>query len=276
MKEGTASAGNTFSIRRVANALLVVLVGTTAVAAFPLLAGLMPWRLIVSSNPVSLGHGATFVTKKVKRDIEAELHLVFFNTRSCELRVIEQPLKTEAKPLEEIARANGAIAACNGGYFDVPNFLTSGLQIVAGKKQGKLVRDPLWGCVLVRSGITELLPMEEFHDEAGVSDFVQCSPMYVLGSRALKLGDRPRNTRTFALTDQAGHWAIGTCRNVGLQEMADILATPGVIREFTVKRALNLDGGPSTGLWWKDVEGVGHYDKEKWRVKNMLLILPKK
>lgn len=271
-----ATSDEKFSIVRVAKALLIVLGVTLMIAAFPLLASMMPWRLVSTSDPVSLGHGATFVTKRVKGTVDAELHLVFFDTRSCDLRVIEQPAKEGARNLEEIARANGALASCNGGYFDVPNFLTSGLQIVAGNTQGELVREPLWGCVLVRSGVTELLPMEEFKDGTGVTDFIQCTPMYVLDGRAVQIGDGTRNSRTFVLTDQSGHWAIGTCKNIGVQELADLLATPGIIREFAVKRALNLDGGPSTGLWWKDETGTGHYDKEKWRVKNMLLVMPKK
>ena len=76
-----------------------------------------------------------------------------------------------------------------------------------------------------------------------------------------------RGARTRAL------WALP---GPTLQELADLLATPSIIRAFTVMRALNLDGGPSTGLWWKDTSSAEHYDKEKWHVKNMLVIIPKK
>lgn len=272
------SSRSQFSFTRIVGAPSIVIgVILLLVAAVTVFASLStPWRLVSASSPVSLGPEATYVTKRVKGTVETELHLVFFDTRSCDLRVVEQPVKKDAQSLDVVAGAMAAIAACNGGYFDVPNFLPSGLQIVQGKAQGKLVQQALWGCVLVRSGVAELLPVEEFKDQTGVTDFVQCSPMYVMDGRPLQLGDGPRNTRTFILTDQAGRWAIGTCKNIGLQELADLLATPGIIREFAVKRALNLDGGPSTGLWWRDANGVGHYEKENWRVKNMLVITPKK
>ena len=267
-----------FSLARVARALLIVLGVVLPVALHPLIASFIkPWRLASTSEPVSLGYGATFVTKSLKGPVDTEFHLVFFDTRLCDLRVVEQPVKKDALSLDKVAGATAAIAACNGGYFDVPNFLPSGLQIVGGKQQGELVRQTLSGCVVVRSDDAQLIPSTEIADVAGVTDFIQCSPIYVMDGRAMQIGaGGPRNTRTFVLTDQAGHWAVGTCKNITLQEMADVLAKPDIITEFPVKRALNLDGGPSTALWWKDEAGVAHYEKESWRVKNMLLIMPKK
>lgn len=45
---------------------------------------------------------------------------------------------------------------------------------------------------------------------------------------------------------------------------------------MTVKEAMNLDGGPSTGLCCRGGAGTLFYDKEAWRVKNMLVLKPKK
>ena len=96
-------------------ALLIVLCVVLVIAVCPLLvAGLTPWRLASNSEPVSLGHGATYVTKGVQGAVEAELHLVFFDARTCDLHVVEEPLKKGARSLEKVAIATAAIAACNG------------------------------------------------------------------------------------------------------------------------------------------------------------------
>lgn len=80
---------------------------------------------------------------------------------------------------------------------------------------------------------------------------------------------------TFIATGQAGHWVIGIAENVGLLELAGILATPGIITEFSSKRALNLNGGPSTGLWFKTADGRENLDKPGWIVRNGIAVVPK-
>ncbi len=93
-----------------------------------------------------------------------------------------------------------------------------------------------------------MLPLQDYKDEAGVTDFIQCTPMLVTNGSAAEIGDVTLNQRTFVIPNQAGRWALGTCRDIRMQELADLLATRGIIGEFTVKEAINLDGGPSTAL----------------------------
>ena len=84
-----------------------------------------------------------------------------------------------------------------------------------------------------------------------------------------------RNHRTFILTDTEGRWAIGICKRVGLLELAHILVTPGIINEMKVKRALNLDGGPSTGLWCRNETGAVQFEKPGWAVRNAIVVVPR-
>lgn len=266
-----------FSIRRVV--LTVLVLGASCggvVMTWQALAAMIPWRVISVARPVDLDHGATFVMEKVRGPVEAELQFVAFDIRECALRVIGQPGKKDALPLNEAAKAAGAVAACNGGYFEVPTFEPSGLQICAGKRSGELVRNPLASCVVVRAGKTEMIKVADFHDDPTIADFVQCHPAYVIDGKPVNLGNGPRAQRTFVLTDGAGRWVIGTCTAIGLQEMADLLATPGVMGDVKVARAMNLDGGPSTALWCRDTSGAEHYTKESWRVKNLLAVEPRK
>ena len=54
------------------------------------------------------------------------------------------------------------MAACNGAYFDVQKFPPNGLQIVAGKRQGELIREPHWRCVLVRNPAGDFVLIRQF------------------------------------------------------------------------------------------------------------------
>lgn len=266
-----------FSIRRVVLTVLVLVASNGgAVMTRQVMAALIPWRVVSVARPVDLGHGATFVVEKVRGPVEAELQFVAFDIRECSLRVIGQPEKKDALPLNEVAKAAGAVASCNGGYFEVPTFEPSGLQISGGKRSGELVRNPLASCVVVRAGKTEMINVADFHDDPSITDFVQCHPVYVVDGKPVGLGNGPRAQRTFVLTDGAGRWVIGVCSAIGLQEMGDLLATPGLMGDVKVLRAMNLDGGPSTALWCRDTSGAEHYTKESWRVKNLLAVVPRK
>ena len=70
-----------------------------------------------------------------------------------------------------------------------------------------------------------------------------------------------RRVRTFVLTDCAGRWAIGLCDSVTLRGLSDLLAAKGIITELHVERALNLDGGSSSGLWLHTSDGKESYDR---------------
>ncbi len=63
---------------------------------------------------------------------------------------------------------------------------------------------------------------------------------------------------------------------IGLRELAELLVNQGAgLLGFKVSRALNLDGGPSTGLWGRDEKGkVVVHEKEMWSVKNCVVIRP--
>ena len=265
-----------FSMARVIKAVLLVAGLALLAIAIPLIAQrVIPWRLVSSSAPVPLANGAAYVVKKIKGPVETELHLAFFDAAACRLAVIEQPTRENAKTVADAAAASGAIAACNGGYFDVKAFTPAGFQIANGKRDGRLTSNPLAGYVAVRNGVPELAALETFRDEPPVTEYLDCNPLYAMDGRALKLGYGPRNTRTFVMTDQRGHWAIGVCRNLGLQELADVLTTSSIISEMKVERALNLDGGPSSSLWCKGKGEAMQPLKEGWSVKNLLVVLPK-
>ncbi len=238
-----------------------------------------PWQIESTSQPGSLGHGASFVVKKLAGPGKAEMKLVFFGEKQCQLRVVANADRESARSLQAIGHAEKALAACNGGYFHADgDFGPTGLEITDGRRVGTYEGQPLFGALVVRQGKNALVWGPEFQDSPDITQAVQCSPWLVSEGRMVPLapqGTDPRNNRTFILTDGEGRWAIGICKGVGLLELAHILVTPGIITEMKVKRALNLDGGPSTSLWCRSAAGVDFFEVPGWAVRNMIVVVPR-
>lgn len=238
------------------------------------------WRLESSTDAAPLGHGAVFVVKPVTGPIKTELKLVIFDGRSCHVRVVANPDQKTARPLEAIGRAEGALAVCNGGYFHAGgDFGPSGLEVAGGVRASTFTGGAWVGALMVRQNQASLVWENEFRDSQDITEFVQCSPWLVSGDTVFPASSsgepEQRNHRTFIMTDGNGRWGIGVCKSAGLSELARMLITPGIITEMNVKRALNLDGGPSTGLWCRSEEGREHFEKPGWAVRNAIVIVPR-
>lgn len=237
-----------------------------------------PWRLESSSELSPMGHGAFFVVKKFTGPGKLEMKLVIFDDRHCQFRVVANADAKTARSLKEIGQVQKALAVCNGGYFHVGgNFGPSGLEIADGKRTDVFSVGDLIGALMVRQGKASLVWGNEFRDSADITQFLQCSPWLVSEGKVVPLppGEDPRNHRTFILTDGEGRWAIGICNGVGLLELARLLNTPGILPEIKVRRVLNLDGGPSTGLWCRGAKDVAFYEKPVWPVRNMIVVEPR-
>jgi hypothetical protein len=103
---------------------------------------------------------------------------------------------------------------------------------------------------------------------------LQCGPFLVDGGKAVPgLNDTRSARRTFILIggDRA---ALGFCSSVTLAELGDILATPGIVADLKVQRALNLDGGSSSAFWFTGENGPFSI-RELKRVRNFVVVVPK-
>jgi exopolysaccharide biosynthesis protein len=239
------------------------------------------WLLVTSSNPVPLGQNAYYIEKTFKGPEEAKLSLVFFNDTSFSLRVITQngPAKV-ANPLSNILDRSDAIAGVNGGYFDPQSFLPSALEISSGVSSGNLeTNNPFEGSVAVISGSLKLLWTTELKSSNNITEMVQCNPILVSAGKSnqmLKPATAPISPRTFIATDGSGHWVIGVSRKQTLWGLSSMLGSHMIITELQIDRALNLDGGPSSGLWCRDLNGQVHDDRQGTRVRNIVAIFPRK
>ena len=249
------------------------------------------WELVDSGQRESLGDGIFHVRKSVKAAdatgffSRKTIDLVFFEARFFTLKVIDEG--TAAKPTHEgIAEAmqkNFCLAGCNGGFFH-PDFRPLGLMIANGIRTHKFETSKLLSGVVIAdadAGGLKLLRREEFQDRAGIDALLQSGPFLVdKGVVVAGLSTQPSRRRTFLLWDggagNTGRWAMGVCSSLSLEELGAALADGDVITEFKVYRALNLDGGSSTGLYFD--RGVGEDDfvmPPMKRVRNYLGIAPR-
>lgn len=191
------------------------------------------------------------------------------------MRVVNNPVNKHVR-LADMAKAAKAIAGCNGGYFDVAKFTPLGVGIAQGVSQGALLKIGPGGALFgVRNGSPFIVREEEYKPSPEISDLVQCSPILVDQQYVFHNGGHQSTFRTFVMTDGEGQWAIGRGEHLTLDELAELLARPGLLEGFHVKQAMNLDGGPSTALWWRDINGQEHDKHEAWSVVNVILIVPK-
>jgi uncharacterized protein YigE (DUF2233 family) len=204
---------------------------------------------------------------------EATLNLALFSTKSATLRVIDNP--TGADDLAAVMRRSRAVAGVNGGYFD-PQDVPLGLMISDGKLIAPLRKARLLsGVMLASKGRVELLRYAEYSAKKNAQAALQCGPFLVDGGRPVPgLNDVRSARRTFVLTGGGDRAALGFCSSVTLAEAGEILATPGIVPDLKVQRALNLDGGSSSAFWFNGADGPFSI-RELKRVRNFVVVVPK-
>ncbi len=142
-----------------------------------------------------------------------------------------------------------AVVAINAGYFD-PQFQPAGLCRIAGKELTPLsTAGVLSGIVAVdAAGAVHLLARDGV--VAGFPSAVQAGPFVIDPGGTLGVHARPaRANRSLIALDDHGRVLLLATGSLTLHQVGTILHdyshALGVER---IERALNLDGGPSTGL----------------------------
>ena len=234
------------------------------------------WPVTNREPDVSLPEGGRLHRFAVTGEDRVDFQVVSFSAARCTLRVVDQPARSAAGTLGEAMPRLHAIAGVNGGFFN-PQFDPLGLVISKGKRAGTWQRSSLLGgLVMVKKGRLMLLWRDEFQDGPGISELLQAGPRLVnhgAGVAGLETGrNRPR---TFIATDNEGRWLVGIAQSTSLAHLSQILATPDLLPGFEVDRALNFDGGRSTGLWLRTVSGEVLYEEEISTVRNFVAVVPK-
>jgi Phosphodiester glycosidase len=217
-------------------------------------------RHVVLENPV--------------RSERITVDLAIFSTKSCTLRVLQN--EGGADGLGEMMRREKCLAGVNGGYFD-ENFAPLGLRIANGQMIAPLQRARLITGVLVASSRgVQIVRSREFSQRRGVAAAIQCGPFLVdRGQPIGGLNNSRVARRTFAATTTGDRALVGVCSGVSLAELSKILATTSFAEDLRIERALNLDGGSSTGFWFARENSSAFSISEQKPVRDFVGVVPK-
>ena len=200
--------------------------------------------------------------------------LAIFSTKSCTLRVLQN--EGGADSLGEMMKRENCLAGVNGGYFD-EEFAPIGLRIANGQVIVPLRRARLITGVLVASprGV-QIVRSREFSRQRGVSAAIQCGPFLVDRGESIQgLNDSSLARRTFAATTTSNRALLGVCSAVSLAELSKILAMTSFAEDLRIERALNLDGGSSSGFWFVRENGSAFSIPEQKPVRDFVAIVPR-
>jgi len=255
-------------VARVKAALLFLAVAVTAHADWTIRsAHSEPGRDGVIHRQVSLEDSET--------NESATIDLALFSTKSCTLRVIDQPAPPRGD-LAQAMRQERCLAGVNGGYFE-PDYAPIGLLISDGKIIAPLQRARLITGVLAASPReVQILRTREFSRRQKLDAAIQCGPFLVDLGRSVPGLEKTRTARrTFAAVGSVERAALGFCSGVSLSELAKILATTRLAEDFKLQRALNLDGGSSSAFWFAARDGTAYSISEQKTVRDFVGVVPK-
>jgi len=200
--------------------------------------------------------------------------LAVFSTRSYTLRVLQNEGGTES--LADVMMREKCLAGVNAGYFD-EKFAPIGLRMANGEVIAPLKRARLITGVLVAStrGV-QIMRAREFSERPGITAAIQCGPFLVDRTKPIGgLNGANAARRTFAATTTGNRALLGVCSRVSLAELSKILATTSFAEDLRIERALNLDGGSSTGFWFDRENGSVFSIPERKPVRDFVGIIPK-
>jgi uncharacterized protein YigE (DUF2233 family) len=235
------------------------------------------WRIIsADSDPGKAGvvHRQVVLEDSGTNE-RATIDLALFSTKSCTLRVIDQPTPSRGD-LARVMQQEGCLAGANGGYFD-PDYAPIGLLISDGKMIAPLQRARLITGVLAASphGV-RILRTREFSQQQKFDAAIQCGPFLVDLKQSVRGLEKTRTARrSFAAVGGVDRAALGFCSDMSLSDLAKILATTRLAEDFKIQRALNLDGGSSSAFWFKRANGTAFSISEQKTVRDFVAIVPK-
>jgi hypothetical protein len=255
-------------VRTLSAAILLLIVSSTARAQ---------WTQISSQSEPSPTRGIEhryLVAEDSGTGDRASLELAVFSTKSCRLRVIDQPSEPRVDLEEAVSRGN-FLAGVNGGYFD-PDYKPIGLLISDGRMIAPLQKARLLSGVLSASAKkVQISRVAEFSMAQKPDTAVECGPMVVdLGKPVRGLESTRAARRTFAAVGAGDKAALGFCSDVTLADLSNILASIS-LPDFKIQRALNLDGGSSSAFWFKRANGSAFSIDEQKPVRDFVVIVPK-
>lgn len=185
-------------------------------------------------------------------------------------RATPAALRVRDARLLALAQDPRVLFAVDAGFFELDGYEPSGLLVSAGEQLHGLGARGGSGVLIVRGGAAEVLEAAApLPREPRIDLAVQCGPRLIErdGSVGIHRDDGQRYARTAACLRDRGRtldivltWSSANpMRGPGLYTFARMLAQPSPVGDREgCEMALNLDGGPSTGVYVRGAPEATH------------------
>ncbi len=281
--EGTAEAAVAWLIMRAAMLLLVLCAGCQCGARHPppssrlksgspgLTRGPAAAPQLSTAQPIT-GDEALVLPQRQWRVLDdgTRVELLRFEVEvaATDFSLIE----LEGRPLREVAQAEGFSLVVNAGFFSV-NGSPIGLSQEGYSRYSKLDVELGGGVFEVAEGGASLAAAEVYELKPRVDLALQCRPRLVVGGRVnIRSDDGKRADRTALCIKPSGERIKPSGERIkqGGERVEVVVAynAPGMSRkgptlfqlaqwlqQLGCEDALNLDGGPSTSVAWREADG---------------------
>jgi uncharacterized protein YigE (DUF2233 family) len=175
-----------------------------------------------------------------------------FPLERYELRIEDAGMTTA---LDAVLTKTGAELVVNGGFFD-PEGKPVGLAVSGGAVLSRLGKKLSGGVLTADDTRAQLFPAEDFVLPDGGTFAIQCRPRLVVDRAAnVKGDDGKRAERTALCTRDEGRTVsvvIVRGSDDGESPGPSLFALARHLVDAGCESALNLDGGPSTGVAWHE------------------------
>jgi Phosphodiester glycosidase len=205
----------------------------------------------VEAVPLKIAPSAPSLVSKNIHGIEFEG--VEFDARSHQLLVVDQPQGPGSLYLssQDVAQKHSALLAINAGFF-TPEGTPLGLLVSHGKRSGAWNFSSSLGSGFfaeTRDGQLSIRRRSANQSADGISELIQAGPLLVENGRGIQgLDPEKQALRSFILTDGGRRWWIGKTSLCSLSALGKALDASSPC-SWSVRHALNLDGGRSTDLY---------------------------
>lgn len=166
--------------------------------------------------------------------------------------------------LDAAMRKSPAVAGINGSFFSADKKGTPiGMIVQDGKKLHPLETGAFTvSGIIYDTGrnicIKRSIAFAEKNKNIQIKSALQGGPFLVENGKTVAgLNDSKKTIRTFMATDGNDNWCIAITSPLTLKELSSWLVKNGTFGNFTVKTALNLDGGTSSAFWCHE-KGIYH------------------
>lgn len=180
------------------------------------------------------------------------LHTFRVSLARARLEVVDLRM---SRALDDVLRSRGASLVINGGFFGMRGE-PQGMVVSGGRLVSPFMSRIGGGIVAAKEGVARLHDAEEPPSASDAEFAMQCRPRLVVDSSVnIRSDDGNRADRTALCLRDGGRTldvVVARTDDSAGRDGPTLFRFARSLKRLGCEQALNLDGGPSTGVAWRD------------------------